>query len=179
MNEIAVARRVGWARTAWYGAELGIALAFVYALAFVAYAVARASVSILASGDLAGGLAETLLATWLSLAVASAAVAAICALPAALLGAATALTIRALLPPIATRGPNGAVALGVLVCLGFSLALALLIGGLGVRWTPANAGALTFWLALPLAIYCAAGGLASRQLARMLSPSWSTRLQHA
>ena len=67
----------------------------------------------------------------------------------------------------------------LLVVLGFSLALALLIGGLGVRWTPANAGALTFWLALPLAIYCAAGGLASRQLARMLSPSWSTRLQHA
>jgi hypothetical protein len=170
MPEMNTIRRFSWARTAWYGAELGVALACLYTLAFIAYAVVRTAFKILTTPEVAGGLAGTVLATWVSLALASIVIAALLVVPVALLGAATALGIRALLAPAGALGrPARAAALGALVCLGISLALvALLAGGLGVAWTPASAATLTFWVVLPLLIYVLAGALASRRLAQLL-----------
>jgi hypothetical protein len=166
MDDFTTTRRVSWARAIWYGAELGVALTCVYTVAFIGYAVVRSTVMILATPGPDAGLAGTLASTWLSLALAATEVALLCALPAALLGAATALVIRALLTLAdAVSSPARAGALGAAVCLGFSLALvALVSGGLGVAWTPTSAEALTFWLVLPLLIYVVAGGVVSRQL---------------
>lgn len=153
---------VGWGRTARYGAEAGIGLAYGYALAFLGYAVVRSTLNLMATPDPDGGLVSTLIATWISLAIPALVLGSIVGLLAAALGALTALVLRALLLRNTTITPLRAVAIGVGVCLTVSLALlALLNRGLGVHWTPATAPTLTFWLVVPLVLYIVAGGVAS------------------
>jgi hypothetical protein len=165
------APQVGWGRTAGYGAEAGIALAFVYALAFIGYAVVRSTLTLLATPAPDSTLAGTLIATWISLAVPAFMLAAILGILAAVIGALTALVLRALLSRVnPTHAPQQAIAVGVAVCLTVSLALlVLLYRGLGVRWTPATAATLTFWLLLPLVAYVVAGGMASWHVNRRLA----------
>ncbi len=163
----------GLGRTAWYGAEACVALAFLYTLAFIGYAIVRSTLAILATPDIDAGLASTLIATWARLALPALVCAALAAIPAALIGALTALAIRALLAlgTIAAT-PRRAVASGLAVCLVVSLALlALLTHGMGVTWTPATAATLTFWLLAPLVLYVIAGTVASWQVAA----SWPRR----
>jgi hypothetical protein len=164
-------QHVGWGRTAWYGAEAGIALTLLYAVAFIGYALVRSTLNLLATPDLDGGLAGTLFATWISMAVPAFVLAATFACLAALLGALTALVLRVLLSDLNTlHRPRLAIATGIGVCLTISLVLlALLSQGLGVTWTSATAEALTFWLILPLVTLVLAGGLASWQVNRMLA----------
>ena len=159
--------RLGWGRTAWYGAEACVTLACLYTLAFIGYAIVRATLAILATPEIDAGLAATLIATWAALALPALVVAVLAAIPAALIGALTALAIRALLAlGRATPTPRRALASGLAVCLLVSLALlALLTQGLGVSWTPATAATLTFWLVTPLVLYSIAGTVASWQLA--------------
>jgi len=171
MTQHAHVPQVGWGRTAGYGAEAGIALALVYALAFIGYAVVRSALNLLASPAPDGGLAGTLIATWISLAVPAFVLAAMCGILAALLGALTALVLRALVSRVnPTHAPQRAIAIGVAVCLSVSLALLLLLyHGLGVRWIPATAATLTFWLLVPLVVYVVAGGVASWHINRKLA----------
>jgi hypothetical protein len=163
--------RLGWGRTAWYGAEACVTLAFVYTLVFIGYAIVRATLAILATPDVDAGLAATLIATWAGLALPALVIAVLAAIPAALIGALTALAVRALLAlGSAIPTPRRAVASGLAVCLGVSLALlALVMQGMGVTWTPATASALTFWLVAPLVLYVIAGGVASWQVGRKLA----------
>jgi hypothetical protein len=163
--------QVGWGRTAAYGAEVGIALAFVYALAFISYAVARSTLMLLATPSPDGTLASTLFVTWTSLAVPAFVLAALYGILAAVIGALTALILRALLSRVnPTHAPKRAVAIGVAVCLTVSFVLlVLLYQGLGVRWTPATAATLTFWLLLPLMTYVMAGGMVSWHVNRRLA----------
>src|SRR5215212_8134727 len=164
--------RWGWGRTAWYGAEACVALAFAYALVFIGYAIVRSTLTIVATLEIDAGLAGTLIATWAGLALSAVVIAALAAIPAALIGALTALAIRALLGlGNATPTPRRAVASGLAVCLVVSLALlALLTQAMGVTWTPATAATLTFWLVAPLGLYVIAGTVASWQWAE----SWLT-----
>ena len=164
------APHVGWGRTAWYGAEAGIALALLYALAFIGYAVVRSTLMLLATPNPDGGLAGTLIATWISMAVPAFVLAAIVGILAAALGVLTALVLRALLSHgNPTHAPQRAIVIGVGVCLTISLMLlVLLTQGLGVTWMPATAAALIFWLVMPLVIYVVAGGTASWQVNRKL-----------
>ncbi|MEO7909592.1 MAG: hypothetical protein ABIV47_08080 [Roseiflexaceae bacterium] len=164
--------RQGWGRTAWYGAEACVTLAFVYTLAFIGYAIVRATLAILATPKIDAGLTATLIATWAGLALPALVVAALAAIPAALIGALTALVIRVLLTlGDATPTPRRAGASGLAVCLVVSLALlALLTQALGVTWTPATAATLTFWLVAPLVLYVIAGTVASWQVAESWLP---------
>jgi hypothetical protein len=165
------APRIGWGRTAWYGAEAGLALAFLYALAFIGYAIVRSTLNLLAAPNRDGGLAGTLVATWIALALPAFVVAALAGILAAIIGALTALALRALLSRMnAAHTPRRAIAIGVGVCLTVSLTLlVVLTQGLGLTWTPVVAMTLTFWLVLPLATYVVAGGVASWQVNRMMA----------
>jgi hypothetical protein len=171
MTQNAHTPQVGWGRTAGYGAEAGIALAFGYALAFIGYAVGRSTLTILTPPTPDGTLAGTLLATWASLAVPAFVLAAIFGILAAVSGALTALVLRALVSRVnPTHAPRRAIGMGLAVCLSVSLALlVLLYQGLGVRWMPATAATLTFWLLVPLLIYVVAGGVASWHINRKLA----------
>jgi hypothetical protein len=164
---------ISWGRTAWYGAEAALALVFAYALAFLGYAGLRASITILATPDIDGGLAGTLLATWVSLALPSFVVAALFTFVAVPLGAATALAIRMLLVMLhIIHKPGQAALAGALLCLTVSLVLVgLLNRSLGVAWSPVSAESLTFWLLLPLLVYTVAGGAASWQVSKGLGRS--------
>lgn len=163
----------GWGRVARGGAVAGVMTAGVYALVFLGYAIARATATLLLTPGIDGGLAGTVAATAMSLAVPVAVFAALCALPAAVLGAVTALLIRALLIRAllarltAAQGQMWAALLGGGVCAAISLAfLALVDVGLDVTWSRGTAEALSFWLVLPLALYILAGALGSRRLWR-------------
>jgi hypothetical protein len=171
MNQQPDALQLGWARTARRGASLAAGLVATYSLSFLGYAVARSTLRLVAIPELDGGLIATLLATWLSLAVPVAVFAVFCTLPATLLGAATALLVRALLVRSgAARGRVSAALLGGGVCLALSLVLiALLALGLGLVWSRGAAEALTFWLGLPLVLYIIAGALASYRLQPILA----------
>jgi hypothetical protein len=171
MTQHAHTPQVGWGRTAGYGAEAGIALAFGYALAFIGYAVVRSTLTLMATPHPDGTLAGTLSVTWIALAVPAFMLAAIFGILAAVLGALTALVLRVLVSRVnPTHAPQRAIGIGVAVCLTVSLALlVLLYEGLGVRWTPATAATLTFWLLVPLLIYVVAGGIVSWHVNRMLA----------
>lgn len=159
---------VGWGRVAGGGAMVGFVTAGVYALAFLVYAITRATATLLLTPSIDGGLAGTVAVTALSLAVPVAVFVAICALLAAGIGAVTALLLRALLTRVtAAQGRVRAALLGGGVCATISLVfLALLAGGLDVAWTRGTAEALTFWLMLPLTLYTLAGALGSCWLQR-------------
>jgi hypothetical protein len=161
--------QISWPRAAAYGAEAGAAMALLYALAFIVYAVVRSTINLLATPDADGGLAATLLATWVSLALPALTLGIIFGLLAALVGALTALALKALMSILAgARSPRGAVAAGVALCLAVSVALfTLLCRSLGLAWSPATAETLTFWLVLPLVAYVIAGAAASWQIRRM------------
>lgn len=158
----------GWGRVARGGAVAGVMTAGVYALAFLGYAIARATATLLLTPRIDGGLAATIAETAMSLVVPVAVFAALCALPAAGLGAVTALLIRALLARVtAAQGQVRAALLGGGVCAAMSLVfLALVDVGLGVTWSRGTAEALTFWIVLPLVLYTLAGALGSCRLQR-------------
>jgi hypothetical protein len=163
--------RLGWGRSAWYGAEACVTLAFLYALAFIGYTIVRATLAILATPEIDAGLAGTLIATWAGLALPALVITALAALPVALIGALTALAVRRLLAlGIATPTRRRAAASGFAVSLVVSLALlALLNRGIGLAWTPATAASLIFWLVAPVVLYVIASGVASWQMGRMLA----------
>jgi hypothetical protein len=170
MTQRTHAPQIGWGRSAWYGAEAGIALSFLYALAFIGYAVVRSTLNLLAIPKPDGGLAATLIATWLTLAVAAFVLAALVGILAALIGALTALALRALLSNVdAAQTPRGAIVIAVALCLSISVTLLVLLNqGLDVALTPATDPMLTFWLVVPLVIYVVAGGIASWEVNRMI-----------
>lgn len=162
--------QMGWGQTASRGAAVGVVSVGVYALAFLGYAVTRATARLLTTPDIDGGLAATIAATWLSLAVPVAVFAILCALPAALLGVVTALLMRGLLVRIPrTWGWARAMLVGGGLCATISFTLlALLASQLGLAWTRGTGEAITFWLALPLVVYTLAGALAGGRLQRAL-----------
>jgi hypothetical protein len=162
--------RISWLKTGWYGAEAGIALTLLYALAFLLYAVVRSTAAITATSGIDGGLVRTLIATWLSLAVSTFGFAVVLAVPAAIIGALTALALRVAIVPRPSVGAyaQSAVVAGLAISLSVSLVLgALVVYGLGVRWAPASAETLIFWLILPLAIYIIASAVVGWRVRRL------------
>jgi hypothetical protein len=161
MAHTTLTRPNGWGRTAWYGAEIGIACSYLYALAFTIYAVVRTTSMLVGVPNQDGGLAGTLIATWAALALPALIIAALAGILAAAIGALTALAIRALISfgnvmPTPRRAAGSSVAVCLVVCLAL---LTLLMQGFGVAWTPATAETLMFWLVAPLIIYTVAGGV--------------------
>jgi hypothetical protein len=142
---------------------VGLTTAGVYALAFLGYAITRATATLLLTPDIDGGLAGTVAVTAVSLLVPVAVFTALCALPSMGLGALTALIIRSLLSRVtAAQGRERAALLGAAVCAAISfILLALLTSGLDISWTRGTDEALTFWLVLPLTLYTLAGALGS------------------
>jgi hypothetical protein len=174
MAHTILTRRNGWGRTAWYGAEIGVGLSFLYALAFIAYAVVRSTSVLLGTPNPDGGLAGTLIATWATLALPALMIAALAGILAAAIGALTALAVR-MLASFGTARPTPRRAAGssLAVCLVVCLALLLLLTqGLGLVWTPATAETLTFWLVLPLIIYIIAGGVVGWHFNRLFAACW-------
>jgi hypothetical protein len=165
------APRLGWWRTAWYGAEAGAALAFVYGLLFIGYAIVRSTLNLLAVPNADEGSISILLSTWVALALSSLVTAALASLPAGVVGALTALALRVVLSRVnRAHAPWRAIAIGAGICLAVSLVpLVLAVRLLGMSWTPSVATTLIFWLILPIALYAAAGGLAGWQVNRMLA----------
>lgn len=160
-----------WSRVARAGATVGLMIAGAYALAFLGYAITRATATLLLTPSIDGGLTGTIAVTALSLAVPVAVFATLCAPLAAGLGAATALLIRTLLARMPmVYGRLGAALLGVGMCVALGLVLiGMLARGLGLVWNSGTAEALTFWLVLPLVLYTLAGALGSSQLQQAFS----------
>jgi hypothetical protein len=154
---------------AWYGAELGAAADFAYALAFILYALARSTYDLLATPAIDAGWLNIAIATWLALAVPAFLLAALFAPIVMVFGALTALLVKVVL---AARNPSRAsrraVALGVTVCAFVVIViLALLVFGMGLTWRPAIAETLAFWIVLPLVLYVVAGGIGGWELNQM------------
>jgi hypothetical protein len=163
--------RISWLYTGWYGAEAGIALTLLYALAFLLYAVIRSTAAISITPQIDGGLTRTLIATCVSLAVSTSGLAVVLAVPAAIIGAMTALALRAVIaqPPVGAYVQSAVVA-GLAISLSVSLGLvALIVYGLGVQWSPASAETLIFWLILPLAIYIIASAVVGWRVQRLVA----------
>jgi hypothetical protein len=173
MGEQLQTRPVGWGRTARYGAEAGITLALIYAILFISYAAVRSGLTLLATPDVDAGLLPTVIATWLALALPALALVLIAALPAAAIGALTALVLRGVLSNLATARTAGrGVAVGATICLGLSLGLlGLVLNRMEGAWTAAVVETLAFWLLLPMVLYTVAGGVAGGRMARLLGPA--------
>ena len=166
MSHTLQSSRSHWLMVARRGAEIGITLDFAYAVAFIAYAIIRSAVKLLATPGIDAGWPGTALATWAALALPAFVFAVLFVPIVALLGVLTALAVYALSPTLnPEHAPSRAVFIGIGVCSLVVFATALLPDlQAGLRWTPALAETLTFWLALPLLIYIVAGGMASRHL---------------
>lgn len=162
--------RTHWFTAAGRGAEIGIALDFGYATAFLIYALLRSTTTLLATPDIDAGWFGTAFATWTALTLPAFVFAALFVPLVALLGALTGAAVYALLPVFnPERAPRRAAMIGIGVCSLVAFVLVLLIRlGAGVQWTPALAETLTFWFALPLLIYVVAGGAASWRLNQLL-----------
>ena len=166
MSHTALTSRPSWRKVAARGAEIGIALDFAYAATFIVYAILRSTAKLLETPGIDAGWPGTALATWTALALPAFVFAVLFVPIVALLGALTALAVYALSPTLnPEHAPGRAVFIGIGVCSLVVFATALLLDlQAGLRWTPALAETLTFWLALPLLIYIVAGGVASRHL---------------
>lgn len=156
-------RPLGWGRVAGYGAELGIACAFLYALAFIGYAIVRATLDLLVTPQIETGWLGTAIATWVSLAVPALLLAALFAPLAALIGSLTALVVNAVSMALNPgRAQRQAIAIGTVVCTAVVVVICgLLFFGMGLTWKAAIAETLIFWLVLPLSLYIIAGGVGS------------------
>lgn len=153
--------KMSWGRVAWHGAELGVACAFVYTLAFIAYAMVRATYDLLATPQIDAGWLNIALATWFALAVPALLLAALFAPVVALVGAVTALIVNAL------ASARHAAQTGALVCAVIALALVAWLTLTGFTWSLAIIETWLFWLVLPLGFYIAAGGIGGWLLGRM------------
>lgn len=169
--------RARWRTVAGRGAEIGVALGFAYAIAFLVYAALRSTTELLATPDVDAGWLGTAFATWIALALPAFVFAALLAPLAALLGALTAVAVYALLPTLnPEHTPPRAILIGLGVCSLIALVSVLLLEqGTGLQWTPALAEALTFWLVLPLLVYIVAGGAASWRLNGLMDHGSVTR----
>ncbi|CAG0943011.1 hypothetical protein ANRL1_01172 [Anaerolineae bacterium] len=161
--------KLAWGRIAWYGAELGIAFAFVYALAFIVYAIVRATIDLIATPQIDAGWLNIALATWFSLAVPALLLAALFTPVVAIIGALTALGVNAI-ASARNASPRQAALIGAETSGVFALALiALLTFGAGFTWSLAIIETWMFWLVLPLLLYVVAGGVGGWMLSRMKS----------
>jgi hypothetical protein len=166
------AKRPDWGLTACYGAELGVSIALLYALAFTGYASVRSTFSLLTTPDVDAGLAVTLFTTWLSLIVPAVGIAAMLMLPVAVIGALTALLLRGVTMLSLARIPSRGLVLSGAMCTVLSITT-LGLPALYTRadWTPAMVETLTFWLIIPMLLYIVAGALAGREMVCMLGPA--------
>lgn len=155
----------------WYGARggaaLGVILTFAYALAFVVYATVRSTLLVFSAGveiDVPG----TLVAYAISLAVAALAIAALMAIPAALIGIVTAILLKkALFVLNSKHSPRRAALIGSSVCLILAALFHFAVQfGLGFALVDVFANLETYllWLGIPTLLYVAVGGAAAWRL---------------
>lgn len=152
------------------GAKVGVALDLGYAMAFLAYASVRSTLTILAAGGMDGGMLGTIVATTASIAWVSLLVAILFAPIAALIGMVTAVIVNALLGRVnPIHSATRALIIGLVTAAGIALLFyAALVFGMGVAVSPEAIEMFAFWLGLPTLIYIAAGGVGSLELNREL-----------
>jgi len=158
--------KLGWARVAGYGAELGIACAFSYALAFIVYALVRSTGDLSAAPQIDAGWLNIALATWFALATPALLLAALFAPFVAILGALTALAINAI-TSARNASPRAGALIGAGTCAGIASALVVLLTLTGFTWSRAISETWLFWIVLPLLVYVGAGGIGGWLLRRL------------
>ena len=152
------------------GAALAVGLAFAYALVFIVYATIRSSL-LPARVQPDAGFFGTAIAYGAALAIATLAITALMAIPAAIVGAVTALILKWLLSvlnPQHTR--RRAIIVGSVICFALTFILHLVFQralGFALSDVIANPETYLLWLGFPSLIYIAAGGAASWELNRL------------
>lgn len=146
---------LAWRQVVRVGALTGVALTYAYALAFLLYAVLRATFTLVIMLWPDVGLLGAVIATSESLAIPVLMFATLLTIPAALLGAITAVLVYTTLlwlngshSPLQTALLGGTIALAVIAVIRFGLAY-----GLGVTAASLTLPTYLFWLGLPAAIY--------------------------
>lgn len=176
MNQFQSVRQANWRYGPVGGAGLGVALTFAYALVFVLYATVRSAVLVTSAGWQVN-LPGTMLAYASSLTVAALAIAAIMALPAAVIGMLTAIGLKklaAVLNP--EQQARRATLIGLIACLlvvGIFHLVAQRGLGFAVSDVIDNAETYLLWLGIPSLIYIAAGSAAMYAL-NGFSATWVT-----
>lgn len=149
------------------GALTAVGLAFAYALVFVVYAIIRSSL-LLGSVSSDAGFGGTLVAYAASLTVAALTIAALMALPAAVIGLITAAIVKRSVSWFNPQhSASRAIVVGALTCFIIVAVFHVLLQralGFGMSDVVSNLETYLLWLGFPSLIYIAAGGVANRQL---------------
>lgn len=159
-----------WREVVRTGALAGAALTYVYALAFLLYATLRATFALVTMPWPDAGLLGTIIATSLSLAVPALVLATLLALPAAVLGAITAMLVYTVVPRLnAARSPVQAALMGGAIALAVVAVIQLGLGyGLEVTVASLTLSTYLFWLGLPAVVYVVAAATGGVRLNRRL-----------
>lgn len=150
-----------WKETARHGAGVGARMTILYASLFLLYALVRSSFELSAMPAPESGTAGTLLATVISLTVATAAIALLLIPLSALVGMGTSLLLRRLLPEIGVAKSLGGTFIISLV-VAFAVADTvqfILLPALGFEPLELPFGTWLFWFGIPSVIYIITIGL--------------------
>ncbi len=152
------------------GAALAAGLTFAYALVFIVYATLRSSLLVVRVNPDAG-VPGTVVAYFFTLTIATLAIAALMAVPAALVGFITAPVLKRVVSLLVTsRNERRTAVVGAASCLAIALLLLVLFQrmlGFAPSDVVANPETFLLWFAFPALIFVAAGGLAGRELNRV------------
>lgn len=149
------------------GAVAAVGLAFAYALVFVVYAVIRSSL-LLGSVASDAGFGGTIIAYAAALTLAALTIAALMALPVAVIGLITAAIVKRSGFWFNPRhSESRSIAVGTFMCFIIVLVFHVLLQralGFSMSDVVSNSETYLLWLGFPSLIYIAAGGVASRKL---------------
>jgi hypothetical protein len=161
-----------WAYGPLGGAAPAMGLAFAYSALFIVYAAVRSSLLVIRVNPDAG-VPGTTVAYFFALAVPALVIAAMMAVPAALIGLIAAPILKHVVAIFnAPRSEGRAITIGSATCLFITVLLLVIFQRmLGFTFADmlANSETFLFWFALPSLIFIAAGGMAARQLVRIES----------
>jgi hypothetical protein len=157
---------LGWKQMARHGAGIGVRMTLLYAALFALYAVVRSIIELASHPGPESGDAATVMATVLSLIVASLAIALLLMPISALAGAAMELLLRWLLPRTGERlSIVGTLVVGLAVAFAIADAVQLiLLPAVGFKPLALPLESWLFWFGLPTLLYIAAAAIEGRRL---------------
>lgn len=166
-----------WAYGPVGGAAIGVGLAFAYAALFIVYATIRSSLLVIRVNPDAG-VPGTVAGYLFTLAIPALVIAAMMAVPAALVGLFTAPILMRVASKFNPRRSAGrAIMIGSTTCLIVALLLLVIFQrmlGFSFADVLANPETFLFWFVLPAVIFVAAGGLAGREINRVSDERFRT-----